>query len=254
MTRYQRFQEGCLGGQLANPPVSYYCISYTMTPAVHIANYGGGSAVGGNTGPGMNGTDASDFGTGTTGNSYGINPGGEVYVNVFTMSPGDQVQNIWNWYTEGGFRLGIQIDQLGPGWYTVIGPIDNTQQYHTFHIQCSSADHTAFPAQCPVAGQGFTGFTSGGAPLTGFFGTNLAMSARPQFDPGANAGYEDTLYDQYAGQMGNGLQIAGFDVTHAQADFAFRDGGGGYNPASPSFNWDPTVVVPGLPTAVNSVP
>jgi hypothetical protein len=252
MTRYQRFQEGCLGGQLAGAPVSYYCVSYTMTPAVHIANYSGGSGQGGNLGPGMNGTDASDFGTGATGNTFGISAGGQLAANVFVMAPGDKVQNLVGW-RDGGSRVGITIDQLGPGWYTVIGPTDNTQAFHTFYIQCSSADHAAFPTQCPVAGQAFTGFTSGGTPITGQFGS-LVMSARPQYDPGANAGYEDVNYDEYAGQMNNGLQIAGFNVTHAQADFAFRDGGGGYNPASPSFNWDPTVVVPGLPAAVNSVP
>jgi hypothetical protein len=162
------------------------------------------------------------------------------------------VKNIWNWYDEGGTRTGVQIDQLGAGWYNVIGPTtyNTPSSSATFYIQCSSADHVAFPTQCPVAGQAFTGFTSNGVPLTGNPG--LSMAARPTVDPGPLQGYQNQGYVMYANQMGNGLNIAGFDVSHEQADMLSREGTSTFNlPTGPSWAWDPTVVIPGLPPAVN---
>ena len=49
-----------------------------------------------------------------------------------------------------GWRIGpAPLDQLpGDRWFTIMGPINNTN--FTFYLQCNSADHTAFPAQCPV--------------------------------------------------------------------------------------------------------
>jgi hypothetical protein len=253
LTRYQRFLEGCMGG-LPNAPVSYYCLSYTMTPAIHLANYEGGSDNGGNLGPGTNGVDAADYGALAEASSYSIGPGGQITEIPLNMTPPAQIKNIWGWFDEGGTRAGRQIDQLGQGWYSVIGPttFDAANFIATFYIQCSSADHVAFPAQCPVAGQAFTGFTSGGVPLTGNPG--LTVNTRPTFDPGPGMGYQNNTYAMYASQMSNGLQVAGFNVTHAQADLLSRLGSNLINvPTGPSWGWDPTVVIPGLPTPVNGL-
>jgi hypothetical protein len=104
-----------------------------------------------------------------------------------------------------------------------------------------------------VAGQAFTGFTSGGVALSGNPG--LSMAARPTFDPGPLQGYQNDTYFMYASQMANGLQVAGFNVSHAQADILSREGSNTLNvPTGPSWGWDRTVVIPGLPTAVNGTP
>jgi hypothetical protein len=84
------------------------------------------------------------------------------------------------------------------------------------------------------------------------FDSSNLIKYRLSFDPGANGGYVDVNYDQYGGQNICGLKILGFNVTHAVADFAFRDGGGGYQPQLPSNNWDCTVVIPGVPTPHNA--
>jgi hypothetical protein len=254
LTRYQRFLDGCMGG-LPNAPVSYYCVDYTMGPAIHTANYGGGSDNGGNLGPGTNGVDAADFGTLPEALSFSIGAGGQITEIPLNMTPPAQIKNIWNWFDEGGTRTGVQIDQLGAGWYPVIGPTtwDGANFIATFYIQCSSADHVAFPAQCPVAGQAFTGFTSGGVPVSGNLG--LTINSRPTFDPGPLQGYRNDTYFMYASQMANGLQVAGFNVSHAQADILSREGSNTINlPTGPGWGWDPTVVIPGLPTAVNGAP
>ena len=79
MTRFQRYYEGVIGGQLPGAPVSYYGVAYTLSPALHIANYAATDIYGGNQGPGMNGTDASDFGVGvTSGIVNGIATGGQI--------------------------------------------------------------------------------------------------------------------------------------------------------------------------------
>ena len=78
------------------------------------------------------------------------------------------------------------------------------------------------------------------------------MRLRPQYDPGPGGGYSDPNYVQYAGETFNGLQILGYDVSHAQSEWAARatPASAYYNAALPSFWWDPTVVVPGLPAVV----
>jgi hypothetical protein len=241
-------------GGLPNAPVSYYCVDYEMGPAIHLANYGGGSNNGGNLGPGMNGADAADFGTLVEASAYSVGPGGQITEIPLNMTPPAQVKNIWNWWDEGGVRSGVHIDQLGSGWYNVIGPttFDGANFIATFFIQCSAADHVAFPTQCPVAGQAFTSFTSGGMPYTGSL---TAVNSRPSFDPGPGQGYHNQGYTMYANQMGNGLKIAGFDVHLEQADMLSRVGTNTFNlPTEPSWAWDPTMVIPGLPTAINGTP
>lgn len=63
-------------------------------------------------------------------------------------------------------------------------------------------------------------------------------------------------YAQYAGSIANGLAVLGYNVSHATDDFANRcvPQSTCYNISDPS-NWlDPTIVVPGLPPAHNSIP
>src|SRR6266576_2360955 len=131
------------------------------------------------------------------------------------------------------------IDQLaGNRYYSIIGPVTNVSgQNHTFYIQCTSADHTAFPSQCPVAGQAFTGFTSGGAPISN---TNAyTLKLRLTYDNTANTGvgYSSINYMEYGGQRIMGLKIAGYNVTNSLAAW---DGPrlGGYNSQRPINNWD----------------
>jgi len=136
------------------------------------------------------------------------------------------------------------------GYYTVIGPIDNSVQPRTFYLQCPLGHPV--DATCPTPGAAFTGFSRGGVPVINEIQTE-AWKFRLAYDPGAGAGYSSVNYDQYGGQIINGLHILGYDVTHALADFAFRDGNGGYNAALPSNWWDPSIVIPGLPTAHNGL-
>jgi hypothetical protein len=247
-SKYQRLYEGVVGGQLANAPVSYYGIDYLYNTSIHDGRYTG-TPQQGNLGPATNGTDAADFGSGLAPYTN-ILTGGQMSTNSYTLTPGDTTMNINGWYAFGNTPL---IDQLSSGgFYKILGPIvnDTVNNNHTFYIQCP-VGHAA-DATCPVPGQAFTGFTQGGVPLNNVFNT-YEFKYRLQFDPGAGAGYSSPGYDQYGGQVINGLHILGYNVTHALADFAFRDGNGGYNPALPSNWWDPTVVIPGLPAPHNGL-
>jgi hypothetical protein len=137
-----------------------------------------------------------------------------------------------------------------------MGPIDNSQFYRTYYIQCNAADHVAFPVQCPVAGGPFTSFTRGGVPIT-LPENGHNPKFRHQYDPGAGQNYVNPNYSQYTGQMISALAVLGYNVSHAASNFNFRcgaNGAGCYNQALPSNWWDPTVVVPGLPAPVNTVP
>jgi hypothetical protein len=251
MTRFQRYYEGIIGGQLPGAPVSYYGVAYTLSPALHIANYAATDIYGGNQGPGMNGTDASDFGVGvTSGIVNGIATGGQMSTTSYTITPGDHLQNITGWIEVGLGQLGAAVDQLGSGWYTILGPVDNSGYYHTFYLQCPLGH--AVDATCPTPGAAFTGFTRGGVPITNEYNV-LQLNLRPTYDPGPGAGYSDPNYDKYSGQVLNGLHIAGYSVPHATADFSSRDGNGGYNPSYPSFWWDPSIVIPGLPAPHNGL-
>ena len=144
------------------------------------------------------------------------------------------------------------IDQLpGTRWFPIIGPIDNTAG--TFYLQCNSADHIAYPAQCPVAGQQFTGFTRSGVPIVNEF--NDQAKYRPAYDPGPNNGYVDWNYVSYGAADEYAGTILGYDMSAAINDWNTRVGnaqlaGFVYGNGYPSKWWDPTVVVPGVPAVV----
>src|SRR6266576_1150713 len=145
------------------------------------------------------------------------------------------------------------IDQLaGNRYYSIAGPVTNVAgQNHTFYIQCTAADHVAFPSQCPMAGQAFTGYTSNGAPISNT--SAFTLKFRLSYDNIANTGvgFSSINYMQYGGQKINGLHIAGYNVTNAMSAFDARLGG--YNDKLPINNWDRSVVITGLPTAVNGL-
>jgi hypothetical protein len=253
----QRYFEGVCGRQLPNTVSDYYCIDFNIQPA--IAN---GSATqertgsGGNIGQYWNGTDAADFGGWDAAEFTNILAGGQIQVTVssYKYTAGDTMKMIYSgWFGTSPYT---PIDQLpGNRWFTIMGPIDNSA--HTFYLQCNSADHAAFPTQCPTAGGPFTSFTRGGVtiatPETGEW-----PKFRLQYDPGPNDSYIDPTYAPNGSQTINGLSVLGYAVSNATASFNSRcgplpNGGDCQNPSLPSFNWDPTVVVPGLPTPVNGL-
>jgi len=247
MTKYQRFYEGVMGGQLAGAPVSYYAVDYNFQPSIHNGDDGGITAQLGNFGPYMNGTDASDFG------SFAANPniltGGQISApNRYVYTAGDLLKSI----TAFPFTTPAPpLDQLsGSQWYQIIGPVNNNVSPATFYIQCPLGH--AVDATCPTPGAAFTGFTRGGVPIVNEFNYE-SFKFRLAFDPGPGNGYVDVNYDQYAGQTLSALKILGYNVAHALSDFATRDGNGGYNPTLPSNWWDPTVIIPGLPTPHNGL-
>ncbi len=252
-TKFQRYYEGILGGQIANAPVSFYGIDYSIQP--QISN---GSAsqpgFGGNVGQYMNGVDAADFGSYST--PMYILSGGQMESQGYTVTAGDTFKMVYNgWYNAQD--QSPTVDQLpGTRWFTIMGPVANSGGSPTWYVQCNSADHAAYPTQCPTAGGPFVGFTHNGVAVP-----NLEQhwpKFRFQYDPGPNQGYVDPNYSQYGGQTINGLAVLGYNVSHATADFLSRCGPGAhgancYNQALPSNWWDPTIVVPGLPAPHNGL-
>jgi hypothetical protein len=250
MSKFQRYWEGVLGGQLPGAPVSYYAIDYFALAA--FFNGDGNNPLttgqGGNLGQYTNAVDAADWGSQIP-PYFNILTGGQIQQRGGSrvLTVGDKMKNFTVWYDSA------PIDQLsGLRFYTVTGPIDNNAG--TFYLQCNAADHIAFPSQCPTAGAAFTGFTRGGAPVVNEIGTALENPLwRLQFDPGPCQGYANPNYVKYGGNAINALNILGYNVTHALADFNARCGSQYYNNALASFNWDPTVVIPGLPTPQNGL-
>jgi hypothetical protein len=253
-SKLQRFYEGVLGGQLPGAPVSYYAIDFNLEPQVHDGS-AHQTGFGGNVGQYMNGTDASDFGGWDVAGNVNILSGGQIQTGCcYTYTAGDTLKMLYNGWI--GVQSPNPVDQLpGNRWFTIMAPVDNSA--HTFYIQCTSADHAAYPTQCPTAGGPFTSFTRGGTsisiPENGHW-----PKFRLQFDPGTNSNYIDPNYSQYGGQTINGLAILGYNVSHATSDFNTRcgplpNGADCYNPALLSNWWDPTIVVPGLPTPVNGL-
>ena len=241
-SKLQRFYEGVCGGQLPGAPVSYYCIDYIYQPEIHNGD-AGFVGFGGNIGQYMNGTDASDFGSFVP--FTNIMTGGQLSINDYIVTAGDTLKNMTGWVGTG------VIDQLpGNQWFTIIGPVDNSQYYHTFYVKCPLGH--AVDATCPTPGAAFTGFTRAGVPIVNEFGYNQPKY-RVSFDPGPGNGYANPNYVQYGGQTINGLHVLGYNVTHATSDFNTRAGTGYYNPAMPSYWWDPTVTIPGLPTPHNGL-
>jgi hypothetical protein len=247
MAKFQRFYEGVIGGQLPGAPVSYYGIDFNYQPAIKNGDDGGVSGLGGNFGPYMNGTDASDFGSFAA--FTNVLTGGQISSsNRYVYTAGDTIKSITSFpsTTPGG-----PLDQLsGSQWYEIIGPVNNNVSPATFYLQCPLGH--AVDATCPTPGAAFTGFTRGGVPVVNEFNYEQ-FKYRLSFDPGPGQGYVDSGYDQYAGQTISALKILGYNVAHALSDFAARDGNGGYNPTLPSNWWDQTVIIPGLPTPHNGL-
>jgi hypothetical protein len=255
-TRAQRITEGVMGGQLpgmGNGPgliPTFYTASFDAQMAIHDGD-GGQDPWVGNVGRYYNGTDATDFSVYDF--QFEILTGGKVQIDVYRLTAGDQIKGIdpWTVYRPGSFP---NLDQLTPAnqYYELIGPIDNsTFPNSTAYIKCPLGH--AVTATCPTPGAAFTGFSHGGVPVQNSFRVETAKF-RPQYDPGPGQGYDDNNYTQAIGQMMSGLYILGYNVAHAKADFAVRAGTAFYNPVLPSFWWDTTVVVPGLPAPVNSIP
>jgi len=261
-TGMQKFMEGVVGMQLPGmghgPGLisSYYMGSYAVQPAMQFADPPPGGSLGfrGNIGQWLNGVDATDFGYFSS-DGTNILTGGQLQIvgtfHIGQPQVGDTLKDMDPWY---GYP---NIDQFQGGnrWYDIMGPIqDNGGSWPTFYVRCNAADHIKFPAQCPVAGQAFTGFTRGGG-----LQENVRLSEVPkfrfQYDPGPGQGYDDFGYGQYIGNVINALHILGYNVSHATADYASRcPADVCYDFEQPSFWWDPTIVVPGLPTAVNAIP
>ena len=233
--------QATLGAQLPNPPVGYYTIDFNLDFAIHNGDCNVQANFGAAVGPCYNGTDASDFGAFSAVTSIGT--GGQLTNNRYDMSAGGTLKNM-NGTLQADGAPG-PIDQLvGTNWYTMIGPYGPGGA--SFYVQCSSADHTNFPTQCPVAGQAFTDFTRSGVSIAGETGEQFKY--RPLLDPGPGNGFADFNYEQNAGQNINGLHILGYDVTATTNNFNTRSGGAPYNPTLPSYWWDASVVVPGLPS------
>jgi hypothetical protein len=235
LSALQRFYEGVCGGQTAGHIPTYYCIDYSYSPILHDGDQ---PISGGNIGQYVNGTDSSDFG-GFSEWTY-IGSGGQLRQQSasYRLTAGDRVKNITASYNNAP---GSGIDQLpGLGWFTVAGPIDNTAG--TFYILCPT-EHPS-DATCPSPGTGaFTGFTRGGTPV--IVGEQESIIYRPTYDPGAGNGYADGNYVGYGGEIISGLQILGYGVSHALADFTARAGTAYYDSGKvPSQWWDLNVVVP----------
>jgi hypothetical protein len=255
-SKLQRYYEGICGGQLPGNVPDYYCTEETLDPYVHDGGAIPGSYQG-NIGQYLNGVDASDFGSNDA--FMNILAGGQMAAQEYIFTAGDTMRMTYNGWDGGAIDPYTPIDQLpGTRRAVIMGPIDNTPAYRTYYIQCNAADHASWPTQCPVAGQAFTGFTRGGVPIT-TPENNHDPSYRLQYDPGGNVGHRNVNYSQYTGQMINSLMALGFSVGHAMTNYVFRCGpqalgAGCYSSSLPSNWWDGTVVVPGLPAPVNTVP
>lgn len=246
MKQSQRYTEGNCGSRLAGA-MPYYCFDYYYSYGIKNGADGAVTSQQGSTGLYTNGVDASDFGIVPTVN---LLTGGQWSVGTYIVTVGDQIMPMTGYHILGSPG---PIDQLAGNRYYSIMTVNNSTDPRTFYIQCTAADHTAFPSQCPVADQAFTGYTSGGTAISN---TNAyTLKLRLTYDNTANTGfgYSSTTYMQYGGQKINGLHIAGYNVTNSMAAW---DGPrlGVYNSDLPENNWDRTVVIPGLPVAVNSIP
>jgi hypothetical protein len=233
LTQLQRFTNAALGEGSPGHVSAYYGIDYVFSPAVHNGQWLGPNA--GNIGQYMNGTDASDYGSGAS--FPAIQSGGVINQNParYVITSGDTMKNL-NITANGG---NFSFDQLPPDqWMTIIGPIDNTAG--TFHILCP-ASHPV-DASCPSPGVGaFTQFTRNGTPVVNETGENFIF--RLSYNPPTS--YADPTYIPYGGEMIYGLKVLGYDVTSALNIWNTRAGTGSYNSQTePSQYWDLSVLVP----------
>jgi hypothetical protein len=238
-SKLQRLYEGVLGAQLPGAPVGYYAIDFTLNHATHN---GDASIVGfgGNQGQYFNGTDASDFGAFAANATIGT--GGQVTNDRYDMSVGGTIKNMNEWLSMG------PIDQLsGLNWYNVIGPYGPGGA--SFYIMCPPGHPV--DATCPTPGAAFADFTRGGVSIAGETGEQWKY--RPLSDPGPGAGFVNNNYTKYGGATINGLNVLGYSVTNAMSAFNTRAGANYYNSNLPSWQWDPTILVPGLPVAHNGL-
>ncbi len=237
----QKIYEARVGGQMYGHVPTYYGVEYEVESLIKDGDHqtpGGGGGVG----PFANGVDAADWGSNS--DSASILTGGQLQTSTnYTVANGDQMKTVAGWYLA---PYNTVIDQLpGNRWFTFTNA---NAANATFSLLCTSADHTAFPTQCPVAGQAFTGFTSGGVAISNA-GNALYPKFRFAFDPGPGQGYLGSSYIPYMQQAIHGLHVLGYDTSHSQTDLTTR-AGSGFNTNTPQFDWDPTVTVPGLPPIV----
>jgi hypothetical protein len=202
-----------------------------------------------NTGKFFNGVDAKDFGT--LSSNVHILAGGVLEQNNFRLTAGDTLKMLSSWWPGIGAD---PIDQLpGDRWFEIMDP-DNSQLtvngYVRYKVRCPIGH--AVDAACPVPGQAFTGFTRGGVDIAGTNNSD-GPKLRPQFDPGPGSGFVSPNYVQHGGQIIYGLHILGYKVDHAMAAFDRQGGPGYFQSSQPQFWWDPTVVIPGLPTPHNGL-
>jgi len=222
--------QSTLGAQAAGALSPYYAINYYGSNAVHD---GSRTVCGGNVGPATNGTDASDFAL--FADNTTVQAGGRLHNgNTPNWMNGDTIKDI-----SGAFYCGSApgFDELQPGtqWFSVTN-VDNSTL--TFQVICPIGH--AVTATCPTPGQPFTGFSIGGVVQSPGY-ANGAVITRHQYDPG---GFIDENYQQDMGSALAYLNILGYNVSNAQANFDARNGSGGYNDNRPGYHLDPTVAVP----------
>jgi hypothetical protein len=241
----QRRMEATMGGRSPGALPPYYNVYYYNPLAVHDGdcNLYQASGKSPDVGHCFNGTDASDMAL-IDGNAQ-FDTGGLVTNLYHDMSAGGTAKNLAGWDQD------LVIDQMpGTRWFNVIGPYSNGGL--SFHIQCNSADHAAFPAQCPVANGPFVDLTSGGVSIAG--NSSASFGVRPLLVPGPGTGFTNGGYAPYAYQNIVLLKVSGYNVDASLNRFLTQAGGVPCNPVSPSQCVDPNLVVPGLPPAVNGLP
>jgi hypothetical protein len=175
LSKLQQFTEGVCGEQMPGHPVSYYCIDYTYSAAVHDGDH---QVTGANVGQWINGTDASDFGSWSVDTNYlGAGKWQQASPN-YTLTAGDKVK-----FLNGTYYGNYLVDQLpGKQWFTVTGPIDNAAG--TFYVQCPPGYPTPGDAYCPQPGQAFVGYSRGGVFLNAERPTSLSIDRFTTRAPG----------------------------------------------------------------------
>ena len=228
LNQFSRLFQAACGHSVADFPAyppAYYCTTYIAQPAIANGSIPIGSAGWPgikNMGPAYNTTNGQDYGSAELGFTFTAGSG---QVKIDTNPPGgntqivagDLVKNYNQSFYAGG---GVTVDQLDPTrQYVVMAPIDN------------------YPSQCPVAGQAFTGFTSGGTPLST---SVFALLLHSQYDNGWT--YNGTYVSFVMEAIGE-LNVAGYNMGAALAQGLTRFGVL-TDSSNPVHQMDGTVVVP----------
>ena len=244
----QKGYEGIMGKRVYGGPSTYYAVDYTTNADIVDADFETTWGLA-NIGPHINGVDGADWA------HYGaiaqsLLTGGQWVLNTgdADVSQGGRVKYMFGYGQSGG---ATKIDQLpGNRWFNMINT-DNVNK--TYYLQCTDADHAQFPAQCPVAGGPFTGYTQAGVAMAATDASYLPYpKMRFNWEPPVAAG-SDYFSPHYTSYMGQGMaaeMIMGYDVSHALADLDLRAPVSQFNTTTPQYNWDRNVVVPGLPAVV----